>query len=829
MTPGCASNEKQSVDETAVNRSDAPTNFKPYSLAAVMRPTLAAADNRTCMVLRDQSVYCYDANPKDGRVYGQSIRLDKHAFGPGEPEDFAKSVAVGPTLACAILGNDRVSCWGSLGKKQFDASDFIDLGKQGTEPHTAAMVSIGRANACALLMTGGIQCWGESAGRLIYVADPAAVIPGGMIRSPRAATQIASGESEMCALFADGSVRCWTMRPGYDAFASVGWDQLFPDRATMITVGQHHVCALLTNGDVYCGGQNKRAELGTLDGRDAVSFPKKVGIPRDIGGQAVVAIQASGFGGHTCALYGSGDVRCWGDNESRQSVDDATMVATPSIAVVARDDTASKATMLALGATHTCIGTATGKLVCWGGGKEYSLSGGSAPIPPPGKPVGDRLIAASSTFSIAASQPIVAPKNSDRTRGRIAAGSDFTCRITESGNVSCWGEGNAGQLGIGLSAKVFAPPRYAIPLIPLGFGRAVAISARKQFACALSEMGKIACWGVNDLRQLGFEGAGSQKVTAVTEVLISRAAIDMSVGDDHGCAILVGGDVECWGLSPTAPWRAIAGQPAYTLLASAPMPRWLPWPARTIASAGKRSCAGSDSGREFVCWGKHELDQQSDPPAFSSFRQGSFPVPASAIELGKNHGCALLLDGTFQCWGRNDFGQLGYGDKSNRPDPGAPIALPKRTIALALGDETTCAIVEDHSVVCWGKNDSGQIGTLTEREVLSPMQPSPPRRLRKPLSLFGRATAIAVGPRHACAEIDMDLTRPGDGGVESFVKKTAQCWGDATTGALGIGDPGASEAEAITVLSADLYPMPVINEHFFGDDFDTYIPDAGAQ
>jgi alpha-tubulin suppressor-like RCC1 family protein len=41
---------------------------------------------------------------------------------------------------------------------------------------------------------------------------------------------------------------------------------------------------------------------------------------------------------------------------------------------------------------------------------------------------------------------------------------------------------------------------------------------------------------------------------------------------------------------------------------------------------------------------------------------------AKMISAGGEHTCALLDDDSVKCWGRNQYGQLGLGDTSNRGD-----------------------------------------------------------------------------------------------------------------------------------------------------------------
>jgi alpha-tubulin suppressor-like RCC1 family protein len=41
---------------------------------------------------------------------------------------------------------------------------------------------------------------------------------------------------------------------------------------------------------------------------------------------------------------------------------------------------------------------------------------------------------------------------------------------------------------------------------------------------------------------------------------------------------------------------------------------------------------------------------------------------ATSIRAGALHTCALLDDSSLKCWGRNDSGQLGLGDTNHRGD-----------------------------------------------------------------------------------------------------------------------------------------------------------------
>jgi alpha-tubulin suppressor-like RCC1 family protein len=75
--------------------------------------------------------------------------------------------------------------------------------------------------------------------------------------------------------------------------------------------------------------------------------------------------------------------------------------------------------------------------------------------------------------------------------------------------------------------------------------------------------------------------------------------------------------------------------------------------------------------------------------------------------------------GAVQCWGNDEYGQLGNGATHVLMTP------PKTDLlggvqAIAAGGSHTCALMTTGGVRCWGNNDYGQIGDGSTKDRRTP-------------------------------------------------------------------------------------------------------------
>ncbi len=355
-------------------------------------------------------------------------------------------------------------------------------------------------------------------------------------------------------------------------------------------------------------------------------------------------------------------------------------------------------------------------------------------------------------FASTPASPVAADAN-DAVGGSVYApsltgGSQHTCAIRGT-VVKCWGINNFGQLGIGDTANRGDNPGEmgaSLPAVNLGTGRtATALSAGNDHTCALLDNGSVKCWGLNNVGQLGLsitttlgDNPGEMGDSLPTVNLgTGRTATAIAAGRNHTCALLDNGTVKCWGGGA----QGALGQ----------------------GDTANRGDAPNQMGNNL--------------PAIA-LGTGRTAV---AITAGNDNTCALLDNATVKCWGSNGNGELGLGDVNNRGDGPGEMGdnLPTvnlgtgRTAAAIIADYvTTCAILDNGSVKCWGLNNMGQLGQgdTTQRG-------DGPNEMGDNLPAINLGTgrtalSVSVSTRVACARLD---------------NSTVKCWGENNFGQLGLG------------------------------------------
>lgn len=206
---------------------------------------------------------------------------------------------------------------------------------------------------------------------------------------------------------------------------------------------------------------------------------------------------------------------------------------------------------------------------------------------------------------------------------------------------------------------------------------------------------------------------------------------------------------------------------------------------RSIASltAGLNYTCALLSDGTIDCWGANDMAQlgngslTSSPPGSPKPTQVVGLTGGTGVAAGYVHTCAVVSDGTARCWGMNDKGQLGNGTTTSSAQP-AIVAGLANVVQISAGAQHSCALLVDGSARCWGYNYQGQLGNGSTADSPIPT----------PVLSQSKFTAIAAGNIHTCAIV----ADPGHDVV---------CWGDNMYGQLGAGQKGAR---------GSLQPIPIV-------------------
>jgi hypothetical protein len=168
-------------------------------------------------------------------------------------------------------------------------------------------------------------------------------------------------------------------------------------------------------------------------------------------------------------------------------------------------------------------------------------------------------------------------------------------------------------------------------------------------------------------------------------------------------------------------------------------------------------------------------DAADAPPEVLSEPRPRVRSLAQAVTLGRDHTCALLDDGRVKCWGRGHYGDLGYGDQQDRGKyetemgdamPAVDLGTGRTAIQLDAGNYSTCAVLDDHSLKCWGLSLRGVDDAHASLGMLADVPEETGDGL--PIMELGpgrTAKSVAVGDNGACVLRDDGSLRCWSKGV----------------------------------------------------------------
>lgn len=419
---------------------------------------------------------------------------------------------------------------------------------------------------------------------------------------------------------------------------------------------------------------------------------------------------------------------------------------------------------LTTGYAHTCAVTNRGEVKCWGRNNRGQLGDGSN---------SDRynpttVCLAGTGHNCGQGQPLMDVV-------ALSAGSSFTCALLADGHVKCWGTNYAGQLGDGTTSNRNRPVDVCISGSGGGCSggqkleNIVTIAAGNSFACAVTHLGEVFCWGDNDKGVLGngtyddrhvagivcASGSGSGCAGGSPLANIVAITAGGAAGQGHVCALTISGSVKCWGAN-TRGYLGDGTNQGDNCSINETVCR--PLPRDVCLSGSGPGCAGGSlltdvvalySGAyhnvaimedgDVLCWGSSSYSNCADG-VDSVFDREDYLNPTASCQSGSgvgcqqltnvisfsgsdNHSCVVLEGGDTKCWGDQFYAQLGNGNYSmediSLPVPvcqsGSGVNCPvfSNVVAISGRYAHTCTITDQGRIFCWGRNDYGQVGNGT--------------------------------------------------------------------------------------------------------------------
>jgi alpha-tubulin suppressor-like RCC1 family protein len=151
---------------------------------------------------------------------------------------------------------------------------------------------------------------------------------------------------------------------------------------------------------------------------------------------------------------------------------------------------------------------------------------------------------------------------------------------------------------------------------------------------------------------------------------------------------------------------------------------------------------------------------------------------AKRLIAGGSTSCAILTDDTLRCWGYNLEGEVGNNTMTDALAPIEPMNI-GAVRSVSTRDVTTCGVRADGAVMCWGGNTLGQAGIgVAGGNVLVP---TPVKTAT--VDLTG-ADEVGQGIEHGCARTGTSVW----------------CWGRNANGQLGDGTTGMGRPYAAPVI-----------------------------
>jgi hypothetical protein len=285
-------------------------------------------------------------------------------------------------------------------------------------------------------------------------------------------------------------------------------------------------------------------------------------------------------------------------------------------------------------------------------------------------------------------------------------------------------------------------------------------------------------------------GAGTTSVTATIEGVSATSTVTViafsaiAPGPTFSCALATYGQIFCAGEGYGSLAKPVGGSLRFSSVSADGLG----------PGAGTEACGFGLDGSVY-CWGANDSGQLGDGDRTTRAEPTRMAgnLQLASISIGRDYACGLTSSGDAYCWGDGNTGQLGARDTLSTTTPVA-VDGGLKFAQLEAGYGTTCGLTTAGKAWCWGRNDLGQLGQGNNGGQLGD-QITVPAQVGEPMASAVLKQIVTRGPK-TCA-----ITAAG----------VAYCWGNNTVFELGAN----TKTTCYGSKPCSLTPLPVTGSAVF--------------
>lgn len=287
----------------------------------------------------------------------------------------------------------------------------------------------------------------------------------------------------------------------------------------------------------------------------------------------------------------------------------------------------------------------------------------------------------------------------------IAEGENYTIALKVNRTIWAWGVNNNGQLGLADTINRTTPSQISIA------SDWSALTAGKRHTLSIKTNYTIWAWGYNESSQLGLVDTINR--TTPSQIGIASDWSMVVAGDSHTVSIKTNNTLWAWGANSSGQ----LGDGTWTgRTTPRPIGNASDW---SKITAGADYTISIKTNNTIWVWGVNSNSQLGLGDTISRTTPSQIGIASdwSRVVAGDYHTISIKTNNTIWGWGVNNYGQLGLGDNITRDTP-SQISTASDWLVVnginisgfAARGSYTLSLKTNGTLWAWGRNDSGQLG-----------------------------------------------------------------------------------------------------------------------